>query len=135
MEEIDVVTHSYGRACLNPHLIDRFYEVFLSSHPEIKPLFRHTDFTKQKQLLKTSVIMLLAHLEGKSAWTENLIQLAKRHSKKELNIHPSLYQYWIDSLITAVKEHDPQWTPDLERAWQKVLRAGVDFIVEHYDAP
>ena len=133
MEGIDLVTQSYGRACLHPQLIDRFYEIFLASHPDIKPFFRHTDFVKQKLLLKTGVIMLLTHLEGKSAWTENLIHIARRHSKQELNIPPSLYQFWIDSLISAVKEYDNKWNPELERIWGKILRAGVDFLLEHYD--
>ena len=88
MEGLEIVKQSYGRACLNPKVIDRFYEIFLESHPAIKPMFHKTDFTKQKQLLKTGVIMMLAHLEGKAVWTSHLDKIAKSHSKKHLNIPP-----------------------------------------------
>ncbi|MDH3505165.1 MAG: globin [Nitrospirota bacterium] len=135
MEELEAVEHSYGRACLTPHFIDRFYEIFLGSHPSIQPMFKNTDFTKQKQQLRTSVAMMISHLEGKPAGTITLNRIAENHSKKKLNIQPSLYQYWIDSLVSAAKECDAKWTPDIERAWQKVLRAGVDYITQSYNKP
>ena len=48
MEGLEIVKQSYGRACLAPHFIDRFYDIFLGSHPSIKPMFKHTDFARQK---------------------------------------------------------------------------------------
>jgi hemoglobin-like flavoprotein len=135
MEGLEFVKQSYGRACLAPHFIDRFYDIFLGSHPSIKPMFKHTDFARQKQLLRTGIAMLLSHVEGKTAGTMTLNRIAESHSKRNLNIHPSLYQYWIDSLISAAKECDAKWAPDIERAWQKVLRAGVDYITHSYDKP
>ena len=135
MDGLEIVKHSYGRACLTPHFIDRFYKIFLGSHPSIKPMFKNTDFTKQKQLLRTSVAMMISHLEGKASGTITLNRIAENHSKKKLNIHPSLYQYWIDSLVSAAKKCNAKWTPDIERAWQKVLRAGVDYITQSYDKP
>lgn len=135
MEGLDVVKLSYGRTCLNPKFFDRFYDIFLTSHPAIKPMFKNTDFSKQKPILKTGIAMLLSHLEGKPAGTMTLNRIADSHSKKKLNIQPGLYQYWINSLVTAAKECDNKWTPDIERAWQKVLRAGVDYITQSYDKP
>jgi hemoglobin-like flavoprotein len=133
MKCLEMVKQSYGRACLNPHIIDRFYEIFLDSNPVIKPMFHKTDFSKQKQLLRTGVVMLLAHLEGKTSWTSQIDRIAESHSKKHLNIPPALYHYWIESLIAAVKECDPKWTPELEPAWQKTLQAGTDYIAQQYD--
>ncbi len=133
MEGLDSVKESYGRACLHPHLIDRFYNIFLDSHPDIKPMFKNTDFKKQHALLKTGVIMLLAHLSGKSIWTENLDKIAESHSKKNLNIHPTLYPYWIDSLVCAVKENDEKWTPELEQNWRKILKVGVTYLTDRYE--
>ena len=136
MKDIHLVSMSYGRACLNPHFIDRFYEIFLESHPEIKPMFKNTDFSKQRQLLKKSIVMLLAHFEGDNTWTNDLLYIAKRHSTTGgLTISPELYQYWIASLIAALKEHDSQWTSGIEQAWERVLQAGVNFLIEHYKNP
>jgi hemoglobin-like flavoprotein len=133
MEGLAEVKQSCGRACLNPNFLDRFYEIFLNSNPIIKPLFAKTDFKKQKELLRTGLFMLLAHLEGKSSGTMGLNRIAESHSKKKLNINPNLYQFWIDSLVQAVKECDKKCDPELERVWQKCLRAGVDHIASQYD--
>lgn len=134
MEEILEVKNSYGRSCLNPQFFDKFYDIFLQSHPSLKPMFAKTDFKKQKELLRTGVAMLLAHVEGKTAGTMTLDRIGASHSKKNLNINPNMYQYWIDSLVKAAKECDPKFTPDIERGWQKVCRAGVDYIVAKYDS-
>ncbi len=133
MEGLSEVKKSYGRACLNPHFFDRFYDIFLQSHPDIKPLFANTDFKKQKEALRTGLAMLLAHVDGKPTGTMTVNRIAESHSRKKLNINPNLYQYWIDSLVAAVKECDSQCTPDLARAWEKCLRAGVDYIVSQYN--
>ena len=133
MEGLEDVKQSYGRACLHPNLIDQFYDIFLESHPDIKPKFQNTDFTKQKQLLKTGVIMMLAKLEGKTFWADHMNKIAESHSQNNLNIHPTLYPYWIDSLIRAVKKNDDQWTPELENNWRNVLKAGVAYITERYE--
>ncbi|PJA79180.1 MAG: hypothetical protein CO149_02175, partial [Nitrospirae bacterium CG_4_9_14_3_um_filter_51_5] len=119
----------------NPKFLDRFYDIFLGSHPRIKPMFSPTQMAQQKQLLKTGVAMLISHVEGKAAGTMTLDRIGKSHSKKKLNIQPGLYQYWINSLVTATKECDTKWTPDIERSWHTVLRAGVDYIVEQYEKP
>jgi len=37
MEELEAVKHSYGRAALKPAFFDRFYDIFLGSHPSFKP--------------------------------------------------------------------------------------------------
>ncbi|MCA9473655.1 MAG: globin [Nitrospirales bacterium] len=134
-ELLTPVRQSYGRCAMNPNFIDYFYEEFLKSHPSIKPMFSNTDFKKQKELLRTGIGMLLAHLEGKPAGTMTLDRIAESHNKQHMNINPNLYQFWIDSLIKSVKQCDQKFSPDLERSWQKVLRAGVDYITARYDAP
>ena len=133
MDGLAEVKQSYGRACLDPKFFDRFYDIFLASNPRIKPMFAKTDFSKQKAALRTGLAMLLAHLEGKAAGTMTVNRIGESHSKKNMNIDPNLYQFWIDSLVKAVKECDKKWTPDLEAPWQKCLRAGVDHIVAQYD--
>ncbi len=135
MEELTPVRQSYGRCAMNPSFIDLFYDEFLQSHPSIKPMFKDTDFKKQKELLRTGIGMLLAHLEGKAAGTMTLDRIAESHKKQNMNISPNLYQFWIDSLVKAVKQCDKKFSPDLERSWQKILRAGVDYITAQYDSP
>jgi len=135
MEGLSDVKESYGRCATKSNFIDIFYDEFLKSHPSIKPMFAHTDFKKQKELLRTGIAMLLSHIEGKPVGTMTLNRIGQSHDKNHMNIDPNLYQFWINSLVKAVKQCDSQFAPDLERSWQKVLRAGVDHITSKYDAP
>lgn len=41
------VEKSFGRCTVNPNCLDRFYQIFLASHPAIAPMFAHTDMTRQ----------------------------------------------------------------------------------------
>ncbi len=135
MDEFTVVKQSYGRCATKSNFIDLFYDEFLKSHPSIKPMFTQTDFKKQKELLRTGIAMLLAHVEGKPVGTMTLNRIGQSHDKNHMNIDPNLYQFWINSLVKTVKQCDPQYSPDLDRSWQKVLRAGVDHITAKYDVP
>ncbi len=127
--QLALVVASYGRCCMNPRFFDRFYEVFLTSHPAIKPMFAKTNFLKQKALLREGVAMMLLHLEGKSVGTVCLDRLAVSHSPRRMNITPQLYEFWINSLVQAIKECDPDCTPEIEGEWRKALHAGVHYMV------
>lgn len=126
---IEHVVASYGRCCLQPEFFDRFYEIFLGIHPSIKPMFAHTNFAKQKALLREGVAMMLMHLEGKSVGTLSLNRIANIHHARRMNITPQLYEYWVNSLIATVKEYDRDCTPSLETEWRKALHEGVHYIV------
>ncbi len=135
MDGLSLVLESYGRCCLSGNFFDRFYEIFLASNTAFPKMFANTEFVKQKALLKTGIAMLLSHLDGKPVGTAGVNRIAETHNKKNMNINPNLYQYWIDSLIAAVKECDSKFDADLERLWQKTLRAGVDCIASKYNIP
>jgi hemoglobin-like flavoprotein len=120
---------SYGRCTVNPKFLDRFYEIFLASHPAIKPMFAKTDFTKQKAALRNGISMMIMY-EGKTQVSKMALdRLGHSHGKQGMNMDPKLYQYWIDSLVKAVKECDQQFSPDLEKQWREAMRKGIDYMV------
>ncbi len=125
---IDAVVASYGRCCVNPAFFDRFYDIFLASNPAIKPMFAKTDFVKQKALLRQGISYMLMYLQGKATGTMAMTRLADSHGPKHLNINPALYEFWIDSLMKAVKECDKDCTPVIEAEWRRALRQGVDYM-------
>ena len=58
--------------------------------------------------------------------------------EKWLQINTEYAEKWPNITIKreppeGAKEHDDKWNPELERIWGKILRAGVDFLLEHYD--
>jgi hemoglobin-like flavoprotein len=126
------VKDSFSRCCVNPKFLDRFYEIFLGSHPTIAPMFRNTDFARQKQLLRTGLTMVLMHATGNKVGTQGLDRIGQSHSRKGLNIDPALYPNWVESLIKAVKECDPQCDRKMEEDWRDVLKQGTALIASQY---
>ncbi len=61
-----------------------------------------------------------------------LRRVAERHSRADLDIDPSLYPAFVDSLIETSKEFDPQFTADVERAWREALAPGIAYMINKY---
>ena len=106
--------------------MDAFYERFLSQSSEIAEMFAATDFDTQKQMLLISLVHVASFdpVHGPDA---TMIRLARRH--RELGISPRSYGLWLDSLLDAVKTHDPEYSEDVRESWQRVLTPGVEFMI------
>lgn len=128
---VAAVKESYARAIKN--VMDRFYEIFLASSPEIAPRFAKTDFAVQKDLLRHGIQLVLMFAEGKQIGQNGLKRIRSSHDKNHLAIEPRLYGLWKSSLLQALSETDPEFTPELKTQWDAVLQHSVDFIVAGYD--
>lgn len=130
----ELATRSFGRCLVRGDLFDRFYEVFLGSHPSIPPYFANTDFTVQKQLLRHGINFALMMAKGDSIATQALSKIRSTHSKSKLNIPPRLYGYWKNSFLQAVSEIDPKFGDEgLSDAWEEVLEETVEYVAGGYD--
>ena len=123
---------SLQRCLSKPEFLDIFYEKFLASSDEIKEKFVNTRFPNQKIMLKASLHIMLLLAQGGIKNTETLQKLADKHNKKGLDIRPEFYQYWVSSMIFAVKSCDPKYTDILAEAWINALKPGVDFFTSKY---
>lgn len=130
--EQSAVTQSFGRCSVNPKFLDRFYEIFLASSPAIAPLFRNTDFAKQKVALRSGLTLMMMYNEGNKLGQQGLDRIGQSHSRQKLKIDPSLYPYWIDSLIKTVKECDPKCDATLEAEWRTALKKGAKHIADQF---
>jgi len=131
-QEIQHVQTSYGRALWDLDFLDNFYEIFLDSHPEIRPRFANTDFVKQKDLLRHGLMSVLMFAEGQPSARSCLERIRDTHSRKKMGISPDLYAHWTDSLIKAVAKSDPKFDQTLEASWRKVIAPAVEFIRSGY---
>jgi len=126
---MSALKESFGRCTVNQKFLDRFYDIFLASHPDIKPMFEKTDFSKQKALLRSGISMMIMYEDGTQVAKMALDRLGHSHGKQGMNIAPKMYQYWIDSLVAAVKECDPQFSPALEKHWRDAMRRGINYMI------
>jgi len=123
---------SLARCLAIPAFLTRFYEVFADSSPEVAKRFKDTDFEKQKRALSSSLYVMIMALEGGGAALVYLEQIARRHSRGDLDIGPEMYDVWLDCLVQAVKEHDPQASDDTETLWRDAMRPGIEFMRARY---
>ena len=114
-------------------LLDLFYELFLASSTEIEEKFKHTEFNKQKRLLKTSLYLMMIAEEEYEGTNLYLERVAINHNKKHLNIRPELYDTWLECLIQAVSKTDPNYSPELEQIWRMMMQRGVAIMKSYYD--
>ncbi len=131
-DDLDPVTASYHRCMHGSGFVDTFYDIFLASSPEVEFKFRHTDFTHQKLVLRESLLIMILFSQGQTSVREEIEQLAVRHDRDHVDIPPRLYELWLNSLCSAVKQHDPKFTPDVEQCWRDAMQPGIDLIKSHY---
>lgn len=130
MNSTDRVMQSYGRCCASPAFFDTFYNNFLASSPSIRERFVNTDMRSQKDLLRSGIMNLVLYARGMS--DVKLRHLGQSHSHAALDIHPELYDLWLESLLQAVMEHDLKLAAEDIIAWREVLAKGINLIKSYY---
>ncbi len=129
----DDLQQSYGRCLRAKNFIERFYEIFLESHPGIKPMFDKTDFQTQRMALRHGISAAISYASGSSLTKRTVDQMAAAHSRAgHAPVPPSLYPHWVESLVQAVKETDPQATPELLSRWRQGMSIVTDDFSRRY---
>lgn len=125
---------SYQRCCENPGFFEAFYRNFFTVCPEAAPRFANTDFARQNKLLRHAFGLLLIFPKQPDAEPTVLTRVAERHGRRDLNVPPSFYPPFVDSLIATVKQYDPACTPEVEGAWRRTVEKGVTYMVSKYES-
>ncbi len=131
--QVDQARDSLSRCVKDPRFLDRFYELLMASSDDIREKFETTDFERQMKVLQDSLFVMMVAAGTTSGMAhKELAKLAERHSRNNLNIKPEWYVNWLDCLMKAVSEVDPQCTPELELAWRESLKGGIDLLKSKY---
>lgn len=132
-DQYDDLQASYGRCLRAGGFIERFYEIFLDSHPEIAPMFAKTDFQHQRLALRRGISVAISHAAGSSIVRRGTAEMAQAHSRQgRTPVRPSLYGYWVDSLITTIGEFDPEANPALLQRWRDGMGVVIATFSEQY---
>jgi hemoglobin-like flavoprotein len=132
--ELALFNDSLTRCTSQPLFLERFYAVFVSSSEEVRHKFGQTDFPKQRRLLQASFYMVMLEADGKPEGSVHFERIADLHSQRHLDISPHLYDLWLACLLQAVREYDPQWTPEIESLWRRMMAHGIAFMKARYHA-
>jgi hemoglobin-like flavoprotein len=124
---------SLGRCNSTTAFAERFYQLFLARSKKVALKFEHTDFERQRVALQRSLdLMLKAARNGDEALESYLGPLAERHGSRGLDIGAELYDEWLDSLLAAVREFDPQYTDEIRDAWESAMMIGISYMLSRY---
>ncbi|MFA0809806.1 globin [Microbulbifer epialgicus] len=126
----DIVFQSYGRCCNNEQFFIDFYERFMDSSVDIRELFTKTDMKVQRHLLRNGIMQLVLYARGMS--DTKLRALGKSHDRNGYNIPPEWYHLWLDALIATLRQHDGDFSPEVEAAWNCALTSGINIIRQAY---
>ncbi|MEQ1855549.1 MAG: hypothetical protein ABL963_03710 [Longimicrobiales bacterium] len=121
---------SYARCLRSPRFFPIFYEHLLASDPAVPPMFAKTEFPKQYKVLQHGLGLLLSY--GNKRDDALLDRIAARHSSSAVNVPPSMYPAFVDSLLITVRECDSRCTPEIEGAWREALSPGIEFMKSRY---
>ena len=134
MDPVETFRDSLSRCLTAPAFLLDFYGLFMGSSDEVREKFENTDFTRQTRVLADSLWAMAVAAQGRAgspAWGD-LPRLAERHSSRDLDIRPGLYDQWLDCLVAAARKHDPQFSDEIEKAWRDTLGVGIEFLRSRY---
>ena len=133
MDDIHQVRRSFARCTIKGDIVGRFYEIFLDSHPAIKPMFANTDLENQKKLLHHGINLTIMFAEGSPVGQGGIDRISQSHCRARMNINPDLYPHWKSSLLKAISEFDPEFNDTLRAIWDRVLQKSIDHISASYE--
>ncbi|HVW00537.1 MAG TPA: globin [Planctomycetaceae bacterium] len=128
----DLFNSSLERCLRTPGFLDQFYELFLASSDEVAEKFKHTDFARQRKILKGSLYMLMLASFGVPEARQHLDRLAELHSRRQIDIRPELYDLWLECMLETVEAFDPRFDEPTAEAWRRVLAYGIDIMKSRY---
>ena len=131
---VETFLASLKRCLAAPAFLESFYERFVGSSEEVREKFRGTDMKRQVRVLEDSLYVVANAVQGEenSLARGALPALAARHGRQGLDIHPGLYDLWIECLVETARAYDPQFPPDVEAAWRETLAFGADYMRQHH---
>jgi hemoglobin-like flavoprotein len=135
-EKVKIVNDSFLRVKDDPAFASDFYLNLFFLKPKIKDYFKNTDFEHQHKALMRGLEFMMGFLDHSDANArQQVVRISQTHSKKNMNIHPHDYYYWLEALILTVKSHDKQWHQDMIYYWREVISFPITFIISQYFTP
>jgi hemoglobin-like flavoprotein len=131
-ERLETYVGSLTRCLGIPSFLDRFYEVFVASSPEVAEKFKDTNFAKQKLALRQSLYLMVMAADGGEGAAAYLQRIAERHGRDALDVRPELYEIWMDALVATARELDEEFDDETEALWREMIRPGIEFMQARY---
>jgi hemoglobin-like flavoprotein len=106
-----------------------FYENLFTDYPQIKPLFAHTNMTKQQQHLISALVLVVDNLSNNEVLVDTLRKLGAKHlSYGTIQEHYPMVGAAI--LKTFESYLGAEWTPEVKQAWSDAYGAIASIMLQ-----
>ncbi len=106
-----------------------FYENLFQFHPEVKPLFTHSDMVNQQKKLLNSLVLVVENLRNPEALGPVLNALGGRHVG--YGAIPKYYGPVGEALLLTFEQYLVEdWTPEVKKAWLDAFTAITSLMLK-----
>lgn len=117
----------------NSPLVAHFCARVMAHHRNVPSLYASTDFSGQCMALRRGISSAIAHAGGSGLARRTTDKMESVHSRAgHAPVPPALYPYWVDSLLVAIAEGDPQYTPAVGARWRMAMNRVTAYFTAHY---
>jgi hemoglobin-like flavoprotein len=108
-------------------MVDQFYSLLFSRHPEIRAMFAKTDMEAQRKKFFDTLDEIVLHLEQPDRTLSDLLLLGNSHV--DYGVKPEQYAIVCECLLEAMKRSSGKtWTAELEAAWRDAYATVADIM-------
>ena len=136
MDYEKIFTASYDRALATnkdgKSFLEEFYNRFTSASEEVTKKFDGVDMEKQRQAVNDSLYHMVNCYRERRI-NDEIIHIAVRHNRLNLDIRPELYDLWLECLIDTARKFDDEFDKFVELSWRIVMSMGITYLKFRYN--
>ena len=103
-------------------LADRVFERFFLGHPEIASLFGRESLSEREEMVRETLVCVLAQIEGEPWLIGNLEAMGASH--QEYGVRDEMYIWWVDCMLSGLAEMlGADGDEAMAIAWRSALEA------------
>jgi nitric oxide dioxygenase len=109
-------------------VVTRFYDLLFDQAPALRPLFARNTAEAQAQMFRETLYLIVDHLDDAPWVARTLARLGERHAG--YGVTAEMYAPVGDAVLaTLAQSLGPDWTADVERAWERAYARIRDLML------
>jgi hemoglobin-like flavoprotein len=111
---------------------ESFYELFLSTYPEVQEYFEGVNMSRQAVMLTMALTIVEQHATSQYPATKKYLRhLGETHYER--GIPEELYEQWRDAMLeTLYQFHGDQWDLQLATQWREAIEGAIKVMFQGY---
>ena len=103
-----------------PQLVEHFYALFFERHPEVTELFGKHSLSEQEEMVRETLVSVVAYVEQEPWLQTNLEAMGKSHS--EYGVEDRMYDWMVECMLDALEGVlGADWREEYGPAWRSAL--------------